>query len=68
MEKSYESKFKSLAAVDLLHGELTAAGIAGKYQVHPNQVQQQEKKLMKGASEIFQSKPERKESHIPRTV
>ena len=29
---------------------------------HPNQVQQWKKKLMEGASEIFQSKAERKEN------
>ena len=41
---------------------LTVAAITGKYQIHPNQVQQWKKKLMEGASEIFQSKAERKES------
>ena len=44
-----------------MRGELTVAEIAGKYQVHPNQAQQWKKKLMEGASEIFQSKAERKE-------
>ena len=45
-----------------LYGEQTVAEIAGKYQVHPNQVQQGKKKVMKGTSEIFQSKTGRKES------
>lgn len=49
-------------ALEALRGELTVAEIAEKYQVHPNQVQQWKKKLMEGASEIFQSKAERKES------
>ena len=62
MKKSYDSKFKSRVALEALRGELTVAEIAGKYQVHPNQVQQWKKKLMEGASEIFQSKAERKES------
>ena len=74
MKKSYDSKFKSRVALEALRGELTVAEIAGKYQVHPNQVQQWgkyqvhpnqvqqwKKKLMEGASEIFQSKAERKE-------
>lgn len=56
MKKSYDSKFKSRVALEALRGELTVAEIAGKYQVHPNQVQQWKKKLMEGASEIFQSK------------
>ena len=59
MKKSYDSKFKSRVALEALRGELT---VAGKYQIHPNQVQQWKKKLMEGASEIFQSKAERKES------
>ena len=62
MEKPYDSKFKSRVALEALRGELTVAEIAGKYQVHPNQVQQWKKKLMEGASEICQSKTERKES------
>ena len=62
MEKPYDSKFKSRVALEALRGELTVAEIAGKYQVHPNQVQQRKKKLMEGASEICQSKTERKES------
>ena len=56
MKKSYDSKFKSRVALEALRGELTVAEIAGKYQVHPNQVQQWKKKLMEGASEIFQLK------------
>ena len=48
--------------MEALRGELTVAEIAGKYQVHSNQVQQWKKKLMEGASEIFQTKAERKES------
>ena len=60
MKKSYDSKFKSRVALEALRGELTVAEIAGKYQVHPNQVQQWKKKLMEGAFEIFQA--ERKES------
>ena len=54
MKKSYDSKFKSRVALEALRGELTVAEIAGKYQIHPNQVQQWKKKL--------QSKAERKES------
>ena len=42
--------------------KLTMMEITGKYLVHPKQVQQWKKKLMEGASEIFQSKAERKES------
>lgn len=42
--------------------KLTMMEITGKYLVHPKQVQQWKKKLMEGASEIFQSKAEWKKS------
>ena len=40
MKKSYDSKFKSRVALEALRGKLTVAEIAGKYQIHPNQVPQ----------------------------
>ncbi len=63
MKKVYDSKFKSRVALEALRGELTIAEIAGKYQVHPNQVQQWKKKLQESASDIFQTKFERKNEH-----
>ena len=62
MKKSYDSKFRSRVALEALRGELTVAKIAGKYQIHPNQVQQWEKELEERASKIFLSKAERKEN------
>ena len=62
MKKSYDSKFKSRVTREALRMELTVTEIAGKYQVQPNQVQQWKKKLVEGASEIFQYKFERKEN------
>ena len=62
MKKSHDSKFKSRVALEAVRGELTVAEITGKYQIHPNQVQQWKKKLMEGASEIFQSKANQKEN------
>ena len=50
MKKSYDSKFKSRVALEALRGELTVAEIAGKYQIHPNLVQQWKKKLQESAS------------------
>ena len=51
-------------ALEALRGELTVAEIAGKYQVHPNQVQQWKKKLMEGAFEI--SSPRQSEKKASR--
>ena len=61
MKKSYDSKFKSRVALEALRGELTVAEIAGKYQVHPNQVQQwkrnswEEQPVRKDASKFLSS-------------
>lgn len=63
MKKTYDSKFKSRVALEALRGELTLSEIAGKYQVHPNQVQQWKKKLLDGAQELFQTKSERQSQH-----
>lgn len=61
MQKTYDSKFKSRAVRESLRGESTVGEIAGTYLIHPYQVQPR-KKLMEGASEIFQSKAERKKN------
>jgi len=60
MKKSYDSKFKSRVALEALRGDQTIAEIAGRYQVHPNQVQQWKKKLLNSASEVFLTKGEQK--------
>lgn len=62
MKKSYDSKFKSRVAIEALRGEETIAEIAGKYQVHPNQVMKWKKRLLDGSSDIFTSKSEKNES------
>lgn len=67
MKKTYDSKFKSRVALEALRGELTFAEIAGKYQIHPNLVQQWKKKLMESASEVFLTKAERKAENKPYT-
>ena len=67
MKKSYDSKFKSRVALEALRGELTVAEIAGKYQIHPNLVQQWKKKLQESASDVFMTKAERKSENKPYT-
>ena len=51
MKKSYDSEFKSRVALEALRGKQTVAEIAGKYQIHPNLVQQWKKKLQASASD-----------------
>jgi len=47
MKKTYGSKFKSQVALEAIRGDKTIAEIAGEYNIHPNQVSQWKKKLMK---------------------
>ena len=67
MKKSYDSKFKSRVALEALRGDLTVAEIAGKYQIHPNLVQQWKKTLQESASDVFMTKAERKAENKPYT-
>ena len=53
--------------MEALRGDLTVAEIAGKYQIHPNLVQQWEKKLQESASDVFMTKAERKTENKPYT-
>lgn len=59
MKKTYSSQFKSKVALEALQGDKTIAEIAGKYQVHVNQVQQWKKKLLDNAEDIFATASER---------
>jgi len=67
MKNSYDSKFKSRVALEALRGELTIVEIAGKYQIHPNLVQQWKKKLLENAPDVFQTKAERRKAGKPYT-
>ena len=60
MKNSYDSKFKSRVAPEALRGE-------GKYQIHPNQVQQWKKKPLENAPGGFQTKAERRRAGKPYT-
>jgi len=62
MKKTYSSQFKSKVALEALQGDKTLAEIAGKYQVHANQVQQWKKKLLDNAEGIFATAAERKKN------
>ena len=67
MKNSYDRKFKSRVAPEALRGNLTIVEIAGKYQIHPNQVQQWKKKPLENAPGGFQTKAERRRAGKPYT-
>ena len=60
MKRTHSSKMKSKVALEAIQGDCTIGEIAGKYQVHVNQVHQWKKKLLENADEIFESASERK--------
>ncbi len=62
-----DSKFKSRVALEALRGNLTVAEITGKYQIHPDLVQQWKKKLQESASDVLMTKAERKSEEKPYT-
>ena len=48
MKKTYDSKFRRCVALETMREESTIAEIAGKYQIHPNQVQHWKQRLIEG--------------------
>lgn len=63
MKRKFDSKFKSRVALEALRGEQTIAEIASTFQVHPNQVADWKRKLLEGASDVFQTKSEKRENN-----
>ncbi len=57
--RKYESGIKARVAVEAIKGEKTINELAGLYEVHPNQIGQWKKKLIKSAPEIFSGKKDR---------
>jgi transposase len=54
--RRHDDSFKARVAIEALKGELTISELAGKYEVHPNQIRQWRKQLLANASEIFSRK------------
>jgi transposase-like protein len=59
--KRHGAEFKAKVALEALKGQRTINEIAAEYQVHPNQVGQWRKELLKNASGIFSGEIVRKE-------
>ena len=57
----YSEEFKTKVALEALREQQTINEIAGKYQIHANQVCSWKKQLLEGASKIFED-PRRKKS------
>ena len=56
MKKVHSKEFKAKVSMEALREQSTLAEIAGKYDVHPNQVTLWKNQLIAEASEIFADK------------
>lgn len=53
MRRSHDAAFKARVALEAVKGERTVAQLASQYGVHPNQIGQWKKRLLKELPEIF---------------
>jgi len=56
MRKNHDASFKAKVALEAVKGEKTVAQIAGEYGVHPNQISQWKKRLLKELPSLFSDK------------
>jgi transposase len=64
MKKVHSKEFKAKVAMEALREQSTLAEIAGKYDVHPNQVTLWKNQLISSASELFADKRGKKKDDI----
>ena len=58
--RKHSPAFKAKVALEAVKGEETVAQLAGRYQVHPGQIQAWKKALVEGASGVFGNGKEQK--------
>lgn len=51
--RQFSAEFKAKVALEALRGELTAAEIAKKYEVHPNMIAGWKRRLTEEAADLF---------------
>ena len=72
--KNYDSKFKAKVAFEAAKEEKTIVQLSSEYGVHPNQIGQWKKKLLKDLPVVFQNKSlttddsDEKESELYRQI
>ena len=55
--RKFTAGFKARVAKEALRGDQTVQQIAGKHEVHPNQVSQWKRKASEGLVELFERSP-----------
>jgi len=61
--KTHDAAFKARVALEAVKGEKTLAQLAGEYGVHPNQIGQWKKKLLKELPRVFSERAAHTEKH-----
>jgi len=57
--KQHSAGFKAKVALEAVHGEWTLNELAGQFELHPSQVVQWKKRLVEGASGLFNGRADR---------
>ena len=57
--KQHSAGFKAKVALEALRGERTLNEVAGQFELHPTQVTQWKKRLVEGASGVFNGRADR---------
>ena len=61
VRKNHDAAFKARVALEAIKGEKTIAQIAGEHGVHPNQIGQWKKRLLKDLPGVFSGKRKKEE-------
>ena len=56
--RQFSAEFKAKVAIEAIKGQQTVAELAGRYQVHPNQIAQWKKQLLDAADQVFSRRRE----------
>lgn len=54
--RRFSAQFKAKVAIEAIKGQQTIAELAGRYQVHPNQITQWKKQLLAAAEQTFNTR------------
>ena len=58
-KRQHTAEFKAKVAIEAIKGELSAAELATKFEIHPTQIAKWKKQLLESSSEIFGQGKER---------